>query len=116
MDCVIITNNDIVIRNFSKDKESVIFTKKVNKVFEIAREYIMHGYHFYIHPLSLNIDVHKIPVKSLVLTEECQCDMDEIALIDGVLKKDFRPYNVALEDFKEIDAEVINDALKEVRK
>ena len=42
--------------------------------------------------------------------------MDEIALIDGVLKKDFRPYNVALEDFKEIDAEVINDALKEVRR
>lgn len=111
---VIITNNDMMLESFNK--ENVIFTKDVKTVFEIAREYINSGYHFYMHPLSLNIDVHKIPVRSLVLTPKFQSDMDEISLIDSVLEKEFCSFDGKLDDFKEIDAQLVTDVLKEVRR
>ncbi len=114
MSYIIITNNDIVAE--ACNAENVVYTEEVNQVFKIAREYIYRGYHFYIHPLSLNIDVHKIPVRSLVLTSESQSDMDEISLIDSILSNEFCSYKGALNDFKEIDAQLVKDALKEVRK
>lgn len=111
---VIITNNELVREEFNK--ENVIFVDSgVKGVFETAREYINRGYHFYIHPLSLNLELHKIPVRSLVMTLNCQTYIDEVSLIDNILGKEFCPFEGLLDDFKEIDAELLKEVLGEVR-
>ncbi|MDI6601090.1 MAG: GrdX family protein [Thermoanaerobacteraceae bacterium] len=111
MEYIIITNNDLVLEILAQ--ENVIFINSgVKEVFETARDYINRGYHFYVHPLSLNIEVHKIPVRSLVMTKQYQSIMDEVSMIDNVLKKEFCPFEGTINDFKEIDANFIKEALR----
>lgn len=127
MDIIIITNNSKVF-NFYKETNDIIFNQKqdLGELLELIKDKIYEGHKMLSDPILSNLESPENPYKSIVISKEIFIDNDEQKrLIDGVIsiakkienRKKFYEFNEAsLEEYRFVDLNLLNHAIKVLEK
>ncbi len=119
---LVISNNKLVKENLSRDVEVLYVEGTFLQTLEKTRDFIHKGCILLTHPLSGSIKPNETPYKSIAIEKrQGPVDLDSLRVIEksiiktiSLLKdKDIPPWpEDCLEDFREIDLDLIRNALK----
>jgi hypothetical protein len=119
---LVISNNKLVKEKLSTKFEVVFIEDTLLKTMERARALVHEGYILLTHPLSGSIKPNETPYKSIALKKRHgPVDLDSLMIIEQSITRTRSllddkntpdwPEN-CLEDFREIDFDLIKNALK----
>ncbi len=119
---LVISNNELVKTNLSKSVEIMFVDGTFLQTLERTRDLIHTGCILLTHPLSGSIKPNETPYKSIAVGKrQGPVDLDSLKImersiiktIDLLKDKDIPPWpEDCLEDFREIDFDLIRNALK----
>ncbi|MGF6907312.1 GrdX family protein [Fusobacterium sp. PH5-44] len=127
MDIIIITNNSKVL-NFYKETNDVIFNQKqdLGELLELIKNKVYGGHRMLSDPILSNLESPENPYKSIAISKEVFTNNEEQKrLIDGAIgiskkienRKKFYDFNeTVLEEYRFVDLNLLNHALKVLEK
>ncbi|MBS4537784.1 GrdX family protein [Clostridium sp. D2Q-11] len=119
---IILTNNPLVDKKYSKYYEVKYFDVEYLEVLQKARDHIHIGHKLLTHPLSGSIKPNETPYKSIIISKEKEkLDMESLMIIEESIQTADKFINKigktsfidkAKEDFQVVDLSLIDGCFK----
>ena len=121
MSKILITNNPLVLKNYSDEYEVEFYEVDYMKILETVRDRIHIGHKLLSHPLSSSLKPNETPYKTIIISKDkSSLDMDSVMIIESSIQtankfiKDMKTPNwnrKALDDFQAVDYSLIQNTL-----